>query len=170
MSVLWTTISLIGNSITPNSAMEGATIIDVLTNVFQTGPENYGKSILVNIFFGVFFARVLIDTGIAATLIRKVVELGGDKPRITMSLLCIVTTIIFTSMTGIGPVISIAVIVLPIMLSLGIPAPIAMFSFMGSIMAGYLVISLTLSSIRRYLQRQMKVMAPTITIPIFHLE
>ncbi|KAB1436046.1 citrate transporter [Candidatus Galacturonibacter soehngenii] len=136
MSVLWTTISLIGNSITPNSAMEGATIIDVLTNVFQTGPENYGKSILVNIFFGAFFGRVLIDTGIAATLIRKVVELGGDKPRITMSLLCIVTTIIFTSMTGIGPVISIAVIVLPIMLSLGIPAPIAMFSFMGSIMAG----------------------------------
>ncbi len=39
-------------------------------------------------------------------------------------------------MTGIGPVISIAVIVLPILLSLGIPAPVAMFSFMGSIMAG----------------------------------
>ncbi|MBU3804094.1 MAG: citrate transporter [Candidatus Cellulosilyticum pullistercoris] len=136
MSVLWTGIALIGNAITPNSAMEGKSVIDVITNVFQTGPENYGKSILVNIFFGAFFGRVLIDTGIAATLIRKVVELGGDKPRITMSLLCIVTAVIFTSMTGIGPVISIAVIVLPIMLSLGIPSPIAMFSFMGSIMAG----------------------------------
>ncbi|MBT1022624.1 hypothetical protein KJW59_20020, partial [Enterococcus faecium] len=49
-----------------------------------------------------------------------VVELGGDKPRITMSLLCIVTAVIFMSMTGIGPVISIAVIVLPILMSLGI--------------------------------------------------
>lgn len=136
MSVLWTVIALIGNAITPNSAMEGKSVIDVLANVFQTGPENYGKSILVNVFFGAFFGRILIDTGIAATLIRKVVELGGDKPRITMSLLCIVTAVIFTSMTGIGPVISIAVIVLPIMLSLGIPSPIAMFSFMGSIMAG----------------------------------
>lgn len=136
MSVLWTTIALIGNSIHPTSVMEGKSLIDVLTNVFQTGPENYGKAILVNIFFGAFFGRVLIDTGIAATLIRKVVELGGDKPRVTMSLLCVVTAIIFTSMTGIGPVISIAVIVLPIMLSLGIPAPIALFSFMGSIMAG----------------------------------
>lgn len=136
MSVFWVLLALIGNSITPNSAMEGQGIIDVLTNVFQTGPENYGKSILVNIFFGAFFGRVLIETGIAATLIRKVVELGGDKPRITMSLLCIVVAVIFTSMTGIGPVISIAVIVLPIMLSLGIPAPIALFSFMGSIMAG----------------------------------
>jgi hypothetical protein len=136
MSVLWISIALVGNVFSPNSAMEGKSFIDVLTNVFQTGPENYGKSILVNIFFGAFFGRVLMDTGIASTLIRKVVELGGDKPRITMSLLCIVTSIIFTSMTGIGPVISIAVIILPIMLSLGIPAPIALFSFIGSIMAG----------------------------------
>ncbi|EHJ00918.1 LOW QUALITY PROTEIN: hypothetical protein CDLVIII_4406 [Clostridium sp. DL-VIII] len=136
MSVLWVALALIGNVISENPAMKGQTFIDVLTNVFQTGPENYGKSILVNIFFGAFFGRVLIDTGIASTLIRKVVELGGDKPRITMALLCIVTSIIFTSMTGIGPVISIAVIVLPIMLSLGIPSPIALFSFVGSIMAG----------------------------------
>ncbi|MDF2483852.1 MAG: Citrate transporter [Herbinix sp.] len=136
MSAFWTAIALIGNAITPNSAMVDKTFIDVLTNVFQTGPENYGKAILVNVFFGAFFGRILIDTGIAATLIRKVVELGGDKPRITMSLLCIVTAVIFTSMTGIGPVISIAVIVLPIMLSLGIPSPIALFAFMGSIMAG----------------------------------
>lgn len=136
MSVLWTALALIGNAISPTGAMEGQSWVSVLTNVFQTGPENYGKAILVNIFFGAFFGRILIDTGIAATLIRKVVELGGDKPRVTMSLLCIVTAVIFTSMTGIGPVISIAVIVLPIMLSLGIPSPIALFSFMGSIMAG----------------------------------
>ncbi|MFD2876951.1 hypothetical protein ACFTAO_14775 [Paenibacillus rhizoplanae] len=50
MSVLWTSIALIGNSIHPTSVMEGKTFIDVLTNVFQTGPENYGKAILVNIF------------------------------------------------------------------------------------------------------------------------
>lgn len=136
MSVLWTGIALIGNAIASNSMMEGQTWVSVLTNVFQTGPENYGKAILVNVFFGAFFGRILMDTGIAATLIRKVVELGGDKPRVTMSLLCIVTAVIFTSMTGIGPVISIAVIVLPIMLSLGIPSSVALFSFMGSIMAG----------------------------------
>ncbi|MFO7159849.1 citrate transporter, partial [Enterococcus faecium] len=84
----------------------------------------YAKSILVNVFFGAFFGRVLVDSGIAATLIRKVVELGGDKPRITMSLLCFVTAVIFMSMTGIGPVISIAVIVLQILISLGISVPV----------------------------------------------
>ena len=136
MATFWTVLALIGNAIAPTDIMEGQTLIDSLTYVYATGPANYASSILVNVFFGAFFGRVLMDTGIAATLIRKVVELGGDKPRITMGLLCIVTAIIFMSMTGIGPVISIAVIVLPILLSLGIPAPIAMFSFMGSIMAG----------------------------------
>lgn len=136
MATIWTALSLIGNALSPNSAMEGKNIIDVLTNVYQDGPAGYGKSILVNIFFGAFFGRVLMETGIAATLIRKTVELGGDKPAVTMTLLCVVTAVIFTSMTGAGPVISIAVIVLPIMLSLGVPAPIALFAFMGSIMAG----------------------------------
>ena len=77
--------------------MEGQGVIDVLTHthIYTTGPAEYAKSILVNVFFGAFFGRVLVDSGIAATLIRKVVELGGDKPRITMSLLCVVTAVIF---------------------------------------------------------------------------
>ena len=136
MATFWTVLSLLGNLLNPTTVMEGKSLIDVLTYVYADGPAGYAKSILVNVFFGAFFGRILVDTGIAATLIRKVVELGGDKPRITMTLVCIVTAIIFMSMTGIGPVISIAVIVLPILLSLGVPSPVALFSFMGSIMAG----------------------------------
>ncbi|WP_270782713.1 citrate transporter [Enterococcus lactis] len=136
MATVWMGLALVGNTFSPNPAMEGQGVIDVLTHIYTTGPAEYAKSILVNVFFGAFFGRVLVDSGIAATLIRKVVELGGDKPRITMSLLCIVNAVIFMSMTGIGPVISIAVIVLPILMSLGISVPVALFSFMGSIMAG----------------------------------
>ncbi|HFH0609408.1 TPA: citrate transporter [Enterococcus faecium] len=136
MATVWMGLALVGNTFSPNPAMEGQGVIDVLTHIYTTGPAEYAKSMLVNVFFGAFFGRVLVDSGIAATLIRKVVELGGDKPRITMSLLCVVTAVIFMSMTGIGPVISIAVIVLPILMSLGISVPVALFSFMGSIMAG----------------------------------
>jgi hypothetical protein len=136
MATLWTALAFIGNIISPTETLKDKTWLEILSMVYAEGPAGYARSILVNVFFGAFFGRILIDTGIAATLIRKVVELGGDKPRVTMSALCIVTSIIFMSMTGIGPVISIAVIVLPIMLSLGIPAPVALFSFMGSIMAG----------------------------------
>lgn len=136
MATVWMGLALVGNTFSPNPAVEGQGVIDVLTHIYTTGPAEYAKSILVNVFFGAFFGRVLVDSGIAATLIRKVVELGGDKPRITMSLLCIATAVIFMSMTGIGPVISIAVIVLPILMSLGISVPVALFSCMGSIMAG----------------------------------
>ncbi|PQG69343.1 citrate transporter [Enterococcus faecium] len=136
MATVWMGLALVGNTFSPNPAMEGQGVIDVLTHIYTTGPAEYAKSILVNVFFGAFFGRVLVDSGIAATLIRKVVELGGDKPRITMSLLCVVTAVIFMSITGVGPVISIAVIVLPILMSLGISVPVALFSFMGSIMAG----------------------------------
>lgn len=136
MATVWMGLALVGNTFSPNPAMEGQGVIDVLTHIYTTGPAEYAKSILVNVFFGAFFGRVLVDSGIAATLIRKVVELGGDKPRISMSLLCVVTAVIFMSMTGIGPVMSIAVIVLPILMSLGISVPVALFSFMGSIMAG----------------------------------
>lgn len=136
IATIWTILVLIGNTLVPNDAMQGKSLIDILTFVYADGPAAYAQSILVNIFFGAFFGRVLIDTGIAATLIKKVVELGGDRPRLTMGLLCIITAVVFMSMTGIGPVISIAVIVLPIFFSLGIEAPVALFAFMGSIMAG----------------------------------
>lgn len=136
MATLWTAIALIGNALSPSDVMENKDWLSVLINVYGDGPAEYSRSILVNVFFGAFFGRVLVETGIAATLIRKVTELGGDKPRITMALLCIVTAVIFMVNTGIGPVISIAVIVLPILLSLGISAPVALFAFMGSIMAG----------------------------------
>ena len=55
---------------------------------------------------------------------------------VTIALLNIVTALIFTAMTGAGPVIAIGVIVLPILMSLGVPKAIAMFSFMGSVAAG----------------------------------
>lgn len=138
ISTIWLVICLVGNAISANSSMANLSTLDVVKSVFQAGPERYAKSILVNIFFGAFFGRVLIDTGIASTLIRKVVELGGDKPKITMILLNVVVALCFTSMTGIGPVISIAVIALPIMQALSIPSEIALFSFMGSIMSGIL--------------------------------
>ncbi len=78
MATVWMGLALVGNTFSPNPAMEGQGVIDVLTHIYTTGPAEYAKSILVNVFFGAFFGRVLVDSGIAATLIRKVVELGGQ--------------------------------------------------------------------------------------------
>lgn len=132
MSAIWIAISFAGNMIEPNSAMEGLTAVEVLTDVFQAGPEAYGRNVLVNVLFGAFFGTVLIETGIASTLIRKTVELGGDHPRVTVNLLCLVTAVLFTSLTGVGPYIAIGVVVLPIMLALGISPLVSVFAFIGS--------------------------------------
>lgn len=135
IALIWTFLPLIGNYISPNEIMENLSVTEVITIVFQSAPENWGN-ILVNILWGAWFGRVLLETGIASTLIKKTIELGGSNPVITMILLNIATAIMFTSMTGAGPVIAIAVIVIPILLSLGIPKTVALFTFMGSVMAG----------------------------------
>ena len=58
----------------------------ILNKIFQSAPESWGSA-LVNIFGGTWFGRVLMETGIASTLIRRTVELSGDKIAITISLL-----------------------------------------------------------------------------------
>ena len=146
ISIVWTALSLLGtlvasptfiaeNPILQFGGDSGTTLVSILNKIYQSAPEGWGTT-LVNVCWGAWFGRVLMETGIASTLIRKTVELGGDKPMVTIALLNIVTAIIFTAMTGAGPVIAIGVIVLPIMMSLGVPKAIAMFSFMESVAAG----------------------------------
>lgn len=142
MAVIWTALPMLGNTFATNPAFIAAnkasintTWIQAFTKVFQSGPEGWG-SVLVNVMFGAWFGRVLLQTGIASTLIRKTTELGGDKPAITCILLSIVTTAIFSTLFGAGAVVAIGVIVLPILMSLGIPKVLSVVSFMLSIGAG----------------------------------
>lgn len=146
ITLLWTVLPLGGtlfaseeflakNAVLQFGGDTGVTLVSILNQIYQSAPEGWGTT-LVNVCWGAWFGRVLMETGIASTLIRKTVELGGDKPLVTITLLNIVTALIFTAMTGAGPVIAIGVIVLPILMSLGVPKAIAMFSFMGSVAAG----------------------------------
>ncbi len=142
MAVVWTALPLIGNAlvtnpefIAANAGVVDISFTDALTKVFQSGPEGWG-SVLVNVMFGAWFGRVLLETGIASTLIRKTVELGGDKPAVICILLSIVTTAIFSTLFGAGAVVAIGVIILPILMSLGIPKVLAEVSFMMSVGAG----------------------------------
>jgi H+/gluconate symporter-like permease len=106
--------------------------------IFETGPEGYAITAVV-VIFGSWFGRVIVDTGIAGSIIRKVVELGGEKPLVITILLSIVTSLIFTSTFGVGAVIAIGVIILPILLSLGVPKHVAISSFTLSVGAGMYV-------------------------------
>lgn len=129
MSIIWVALGMIGGVITWNDAQ---------TVVFQGGPESWGSTAVI-VIFGSWFGQVLIKTGVASTLIRKTVELGGDQPMVTTILLCLVTGLIFTSTFGAGAVVAIGVIILPILLSLGVPKPLAVSSYLMSVGSGMYV-------------------------------
>ncbi|HET7580259.1 MAG TPA: gluconate:proton symporter [Bacillales bacterium] len=109
-----------------------------INTVIEKGAESYAVTALV-VIFGSWFGRVLVDTGIAGSIIRKLVELGGEKPLVITILLSIVSSLIFTSAFGVGAVIAIGVIILPILLSLGVPKRVAISSFTLSVGAGMYV-------------------------------
>ncbi|QSO47328.1 gluconate:proton symporter [Alicyclobacillus mengziensis] len=125
MAILWILIGGIHYHAAVNTVIEG-------------GAESYAVTALV-VIFGSWFGRIIVDTGIAGTIIRKTVELGGDKPLVVTILLSIVTSLIFTSTFGVGAVIAIGVIILPILLSLGVPKRVAASSFTLAVGAGMYV-------------------------------
>ena len=69
MATLWTILAIVGKYACgagfaeENANVIGMSINDILTNVYTTGPVGWGV-VLVNVMFGAFFGRVLLDTGI----------------------------------------------------------------------------------------------------------
>ncbi len=126
MAVLWSVLGFIGGVIDWTT---------INTTIFNDGPVGFGST-AIYIVFGSWFGRVMVETGIAGTIIRKATELGGDKPGLTCGLLCAVVALIFTTAYGPGAVVSIGVIVFPIMLSLGISKVLSTASFCMSVGCG----------------------------------
>ena len=79
---------------------------------------------------GAWYSQMVVQTGIAASLIRKAVELGGDRPRVVVSLIMLVVSFLFITLFGVGPAIAIGVIVLPIMMTMGVSPKIASVAMM----------------------------------------
>lgn len=121
-AVLWCVIGLVP-------------IQTVVTAIFQDSVAAYGGTIAV-IVFGAWFGRILVDTGIAGYIIKKTVELAGDKPLVTTLLINIVCMLIFISAFGVGSVMAIGMIILPILMSLGIDKRTAVGAYMLAVAGG----------------------------------
>ena len=77
---------------------------------------------IVLVVFGSMFARVIQKTGISDTIIKKAAELSGDQPVVIASLMTAATAFIFLGMSGLGAIIMIGSIAIPIMTGAGIAA------------------------------------------------
>lgn len=94
-----------------------------VTKIFAEGSVRLG-SVIITTIFGGMLAIYIKNLKIAEKMIYWTAEFAGDKPFVIGLSLFIVTAILFSSVGGLGAVIMIGTIILPILSSVGIQ-PIA---------------------------------------------
>ena len=103
----------------------------ILTNVISGGALKLAGT-YVAILFSCWLSQILYRTGVTDVIIKNAAELGGDKPYLISLALCAVTAFLFTVLYGTGAVAMVGTIVLPIMMSIGIPPIVACNTFLAS--------------------------------------
>lgn len=97
----------------------GVPFIDWLNEILLKGSFRLSMPIVL-VVFGSMFAKVIQKTGISDAIIKKAAELSGDKPIAIAVLMTAATAFIFLGMSGLGAIIMIGSIAIPIMTSAGI--------------------------------------------------
>src|SRR6202163_1351168 len=95
--------------------------------------------VYATLFFGALLSRVVLSTGIAETLVTYAAEFGGDKPLVLSLLMCAVVAALFTAVTGLGAIIMIGTIVLPVMMTVGVPRAMSATLFLLAFGLGYIL-------------------------------
>ena len=94
--------------------------------------------VYVTVIFGALLARVTLDTGIARALVNLAAEYSGESPLTVALILCAVVALLFTSLSGLGAVIMVGSIVLPIMMTTGVPRVVAATLFLMAFALGFI--------------------------------
>ena len=92
---------------------------EILTDVANKGALKLSATYTTTMF-GAVLAELMNKQGIARALIRWVAEFAGDNPFLLGIVLTLVTALLFSTLGGLGAVIMVGTIVLPVLLSLGI--------------------------------------------------
>jgi hypothetical protein len=119
------------------AAAVGTPFVEVLNKIVSDGAVKLAPA-YVAVFAGAMLGRVMMQTGIAEGIIKRAAEFGGDKPLVVALGLMIVTAVLFTSLTGLGAIIMVGSLVLPIMMSLGIPRRLAGTFFLLAFATGFI--------------------------------
>lgn len=97
----------------------GVSVNDTIQLVLGQGATKLSEAYTIAIF-GSMLSILLQKTGVAESFIKIGAELSGDKPwTIAFIMLCLII-LLFTTLGGLGAIIMVATVVLPIMASVGI--------------------------------------------------
>jgi H+/gluconate symporter-like permease len=110
--------------------------------ILQEILENCTKDVIhpmMAALFGGMLALFIKNQGIAAVFVRYAAELGGDRPLVVAVCIMFATAVLFTTLGGLGAVIIVGSIILPIIMSLGVaPLTAAGIMLIGIAMGGAL--------------------------------
>lgn len=93
----------------------------IMTAVIGAGTTMMAGAMISSIFGGAF-AVILNKLGIIESVVKKVAELVGDKPLLLTIAFYFITVVIFAAVSGLGPMILVGSIALPILISVGLKA------------------------------------------------
>ena len=138
----------------------GVSLDDTIRYVIGMGALKLHNAYTVALF-GSMLSVLLQKTGVAENFIKKGAELAGDNPWIIAVIMLSLITMLFTTLGGLGAIIMVATIVLPIMSSIGIgPLTVVGIFLTGLSMGGILnagnwavyvdVMGLTIAEIRPF--------------------
>ena len=106
-------------------------------NIVASGASSLA-GVYVAVIFGAMLGRVTLDTGIAKSIVNFAAEFGGEHPAIVALILSAVVAVLFVSLSGLGAVIMVGSIVLPIMMTTGVPRKIAATLFLMALALGFI--------------------------------
>ncbi|GAA3800500.1 transporter [Amycolatopsis tucumanensis] len=107
----------------------------ILTTVLQNGAPALAAT-MIAVLLGSWLGALMDDTGIAATLVRKIVEFGGERPSV-VALGVFAVAILCGSITGSAPAAMLAGVVgIPAMIAVGVAPVVAGGTVLMGIAAG----------------------------------
>lgn len=113
---------------------EGAAI-GWLQTVLEAGTVRMGSAIMA-VIFGAWLGQLMNKTGVTENIIKKSAELGGDRPLVVTLIMVVACAVLFTTLSGLGSIIMVGSIVLPILISVGVPAMSAACIFLMAFTCG----------------------------------
>lgn len=91
----------------------------IAKNVLEAGAMRMSTAI-AGLIFGGWFGKVLTKVGVTRTIIRKAAEMAGDRPLPIALAFLLVCSVIFAAANGLGMIILVGTIIIPIMISAGV--------------------------------------------------
>lgn len=110
---------------------------EILESVVANGAAKLASQYLM-VIAGAMLGRVVMQTGIAESLIKRAAEFGGDRPLVVAVTLMIAVAWLFTTLTGLGAIVMVGGLALPIMMSIGVPRKLAGVLFLLAYALGFI--------------------------------